>query len=719
MSEPKPRDEDDEPRSAADSGRRFEIVGRLADGAMGQVYLARRTDNVLPKHVVLKRIRPELQADPDIVLMFHDEARIASHMKHPNIVHLHAVGELDGSIFLAMELVEGVTVEHLLATLVERRHFIPVELALTVAFGVLDALDYAHRFQDPEGRPLNIVHRDVSPQNVMLTYSGRVKLLDFGVTRAEGRLHQTLPGLLKGKLAYMAPEAVDGRGLDARADLFSLGAVLYELLLLKHPFFGSTDAVVLRSILEEPPVHPAELDPSFPEPVAQLLLSALAKDPDHRVQSARAMRDLVVAYLESSSTASTAGPPALGRFLRDLYRDRIELHEHAKAVDDDALMLKALRGFVRRRHHRPPAANQESSSGAPGSTGAIAVPHSLVDLDYARVPTADLPVIRRADDAPFDLRRSSLEDVLTDAYRPSDAAGPGRRSFDTSLGRYQLLDVVDQTARRQLQMARLVGPLGFTKDVLIHRLPQDRRADPAWTAALVREAKVRANFNHPHIEALLDFGDQPEPFFAVEPHDGWRLDQALSAAARGHRAPPPLNVIVRLILDIIDAVDYLHTLADPVVHRSVEPSAIVLHQTGRAKLSGFDFACPLSQRAPSMSEPRRASADRLAPEIVSVAHGVEGLHTDVYGLALVATECLTLTRPFLRDEHEAMVQAVLVGHDDSVLDDVPAPVRSIIKRGVAVDPAQRFSEVSQFAAALERAVPAADRTVVRDWFAGR
>ena len=694
-----------------DPTERYEIIGRIADGAMGQVYLTRHTSETGPRHLVLKRIRPELQTDPEMVLMFQDEARIAAQMKHPNIVQLFEVGVLDGSLFLAMELVEGVTLEHLLATLVERRHFIPVELALTIAIGALDALDFAHRFAGEDGQPLNIVHRDVSPQNLMITYSGEVKLLDFGITRAEGRLHQTLPGLLKGKLAYMAPETVEGRRIDARADLFSLGAVLYELLLLKHPFFGSTDAMVLRSIVEEPPVHPRELDPEFPEPVAQLLLDALAKDPDHRIASARDMRARISGYLVETSTPSTASIEALGHFLRDLYRERIEIHEHAKEVGDDAMMLQALRGFVRRASQRASADGGRGSA----STGPYALPHSATDLNYARVPTADLPVIRRADE-PI-AQRSSLDDIFEEL--DNQTAGSARRALDSSLGRYQLLDVVEQSARRQLQRARLLGPLGFTKEVLLHRLPADRTKDPHWIAALVREAKVRADLNHPHIEALVDFGDQPEAFFAVEPHKGWHLDHALASAARGHRNPPPLEVILRLILDIADALEYLHSLPVPFLHRSVEPSAIVLHHSGRAKLSGFDISAPISERAPYSGEARRASPDRLAPEIIAPGNAAESLTTDVYGLAMVAVECLTLTRPFLRDDAEVTAQAILHGVDDSVLATVPRDVRSVIRRAVAADPAKRFPDIPTLCRALIAVAPVAERAIVRDWFVGR
>ncbi len=688
----------------------YEIIGRFADGAMGQVYLARLDDaDHRPFHLVMKRIRPELQADPEMVMMFQDEARIAAQLNHPNIVRLYEIGELDGSLFLAMELVEGVTLEHLLATLGEQRRFIPIDLGLTIALGTLEALEYAHDFADADGRPLRIVHRDVSPQNLMVSYGGDVKLLDFGVTRAEGRLHQTLPGLLKGKLAYMPPEAIEGRGIDSRADLFSLGAVLYELLLLKHPFFGSTDAMVLRSIVEHPPIPPSELDPNFPDELAQILLAALAKDPEHRVPSAKDMKTAIHRFLERTGCSIDSGYQRLGQFLRELYADRVELHEHAKSIDDDALLLQALRGFVRRPLRR--------GDGAPGvrpPEGPYGLPHSQVELEYARVPTADLPVLRRTNPgAEPSVARPKID--LEEAFsETSSHAAP--RGFETRLGRYQLFDVLEQTETRVLQRARFNGALGFRKDVLVRRLPPHRATDPESMASFVREAKIRANLHHPHVEVVLDFDDQPEVHFVVEPLDGWSLEQLLNAAARGHHAPPRLDVALRLMLDVVEALEYLHGLNEPIIHRGLEPRAILLHRSGRARLTGFEVARPLGSRVPHSST-SRPDLDRVAPEIVAPQRALEGRSTDAYGVCLLLVECLLMRRAFLRDEPAAVMQAVLHGIGDEVLDELPAAVRPAIVRGLAVDPARRFPDMSALRTALVAAALVADRATVRDWFA--
>ena len=161
---------------------RYEIVGRIASGGMAEIYLARmRTANGQEREVVLKRLMPELQSDQEFVQMFYDEANIASQLRHPNVVQIYELGELDGSLFISMELLRGVNLRDLLARLHGRNSDLPMPLAVRIACSALDALDYAHAFSDRTGRRLNVVHHDVSPQNVIVTYDGTVKLVDFGV----------------------------------------------------------------------------------------------------------------------------------------------------------------------------------------------------------------------------------------------------------------------------------------------------------------------------------------------------------------------------------------------------------------------------------------------------------------------------------------------------------------------------------------------------------
>jgi serine/threonine protein kinase len=327
--------------SSVPPAERYRIVGRIAAGGMAEIYLARMTGpNGVEREIVLKRLMPELQNDHEFVQMFYDEAQIASQLNHPNIVQIFELGEIDDSLFIAMELLRGVNLRDLLARLHAENKRMPLELCVRTACGALEALDYAHAFSDHTGTRLNVVHRDVSPQNIILTYEGMVKLVDFGVAKAEGKLHQTRAGLVKGKFAYMSPEQIGGAQLDGRSDVFALAEVVYELLLHRHPFFAENDMDVLRMILDADPPHPLSIDPSFPPALAEILMKALRKRPDDRYADAAAMQEALERFLVE------AGMPApnlkLGRFVRQLFDDRMAAEQRARETGNDDLLIEAM-----------------------------------------------------------------------------------------------------------------------------------------------------------------------------------------------------------------------------------------------------------------------------------------------------------------------------------------------------------------------------------------
>ncbi len=320
---------------------RYRILGRIASGGMAEIYLARmRQPNGSEREIVLKRLMPELQSDQEFVQMFHDEANIAARLRHPNIVQIFELGELDGSLFIAMELLRGVNLRDLLARLHARGVALPIPIALRIMCGCLEALDYAHRFTDPAGKKLNVVHRDVSPQNIIVTYDGLTKLVDFGVAKAEGRLHQTRAGLIKGKFAYMAPEQVSGGKVDGRSDIFALSEVFYEILLKRHPFFAASDMEVLRAILDKDPPHPSALDGSFPPSLGEVLMRAMKKAPGDRFSTAGQMQDALERYLQEARTPATTA--AVGDFISELFEDRLSLEQVAREHGDDDGLLQAL-----------------------------------------------------------------------------------------------------------------------------------------------------------------------------------------------------------------------------------------------------------------------------------------------------------------------------------------------------------------------------------------
>lgn len=335
------------PRShGIDTGRapqeRYRILGRIAAGGMAEIYLGRMvTRSGGWREVVLKRLMPDLQADQEFVQMFYDEARIASEMNHPNIVQIYELGELDGSMFIAMELIRGVNLKELYERAQHENKPIPMPLILRMACGALDALSYAHSFADAEGRPQHIVHRDVSPQNILVTYQGEVKLVDFGVAKAENRIHQTRQGLVKGKFAYMAPEQIIGEKLDGRSDLFALAEVLYQFLLHRHPFYADSDAAVLQAVIESRATPPTSIDPKFPPQLSAILMRAMQRKPENRYADANAMKAAIESYMLDRARPPTA--ETLGRYVRELFADRLQLEEQARTADNDDLLVEALR----------------------------------------------------------------------------------------------------------------------------------------------------------------------------------------------------------------------------------------------------------------------------------------------------------------------------------------------------------------------------------------
>ncbi len=265
----------------------YELVRRIATGGMAEVYLARREGpRGFQKHVAVKRILPQFSRDAEFVAMFVDEARVCARLAHPHIVQVFDFGEHDDELYMAMEYVQGTTGARLIRTSFARGEDIPLEVSLYVTLSVVRALEYAHNARDDTDRPLDLVHRDVSPGNVLIDRSGTVKLTDFGIARAAEIERRTDVGHLKGKMGYMSPEQVLGRELDARSDLFSAGIVLAEMVLRRPLFAGGRELDVLMRIRD---VDLSAIDRApnrVPDDVRAILFRALTRDPAVRFPNA-------------------------------------------------------------------------------------------------------------------------------------------------------------------------------------------------------------------------------------------------------------------------------------------------------------------------------------------------------------------------------------------------------------------------------------------------
>ncbi len=305
-------------------GHRLQILKRLGRGGMAEVFLARQQGvKGFEKYVVLKKILGQYAQSPDFVEMLFAEARANARLTHPNIVQTFDVGMMDGFAYITMEYVRGPDVKRALVELRKKKIKLPAEHALRIVAETAAGLHYAHSYVDPTGKPHPMVHRDVSPHNVLLSLDGAIKLSDFGIAKVQGESDQTQAGVLKGKIAYVSPEAVSGMPLDARNDVFALGVVLYELLTGTIPFKRENDAATLRAIVREPAQHPSQLDPSIPQDVGTIVLWALEKDPARRVQTAAQLREAIEQVMARHGMSSS--PSAVADFFKNnLARELVE-----------------------------------------------------------------------------------------------------------------------------------------------------------------------------------------------------------------------------------------------------------------------------------------------------------------------------------------------------------------------------------------------------------
>lgn len=309
---------------------RYELVRRIGAGGMGEVFLARepvgRSGTEFRARVV-KTILPTLKGDRHVAARFRDEARAGVFLQHPNVARVFAVGEEDGQVFLAMEYVRGKTLSRLLRRLRDRKRPFPAALALWVAERICDGLAYAHSAPDDDGKPLKLVHRDISPANVCVSYRGEVKIIDFGAALSAVKEEQTATGKVIGSLPYMAPEQALGQPVDARADVYSTGATLWELLTGISPTPGEELAVRWRRAAKPDWAAPSKHRPDLPPEVDALVLRALQpKASDRFATASRFAAELAGARRVLRWEATQA---ELGRLLTSVYGVEAEAEEAA------------------------------------------------------------------------------------------------------------------------------------------------------------------------------------------------------------------------------------------------------------------------------------------------------------------------------------------------------------------------------------------------------
>jgi serine/threonine-protein kinase len=301
----------------------YAILAKLATGGMAEIFLARNASGAgIERYVVLKRVLRHKANDENFVHMFLDEARLAAQLQHPNIAQVYDTGVLGDSYFFTMEYVHGETVREILHRTYAQKLSIPISAVLTIAAAAASGLHHAHERKGMDGKPLGIVHRDVSPSNLMVSFEGNVKIVDFGVAKATHRRTETQSGTVKGKIAYLSPEQCRGRAIDRRSDLFSLGIVMWEMLVGDRLYKHGTDYETMEAIVLTSAPRPSTRRGGIPPELDEIVDKLLSRDPDKRFQTA----DEVLEALERA--AVRVGVPlsatALGRFVRELFGPRPE-----------------------------------------------------------------------------------------------------------------------------------------------------------------------------------------------------------------------------------------------------------------------------------------------------------------------------------------------------------------------------------------------------------
>jgi len=313
---------------------RYAVVRHLASGGMAELYIARQESvGGFEKQVVLKILQPRYAKNARVVTMFLDEARLAAKLNHPAIVHVYDVADEGGLKYIAMEYIHGETIADIVKRGLAVDRYLPLEYAIHIVRQTATGLAYAHERKEPDGKVVRIVHRDISPTNILVSYEGQTEIVDFGIARAQDELREEA-GILPGKASYMSPEQVRGETVDHRSDIFALGIILYELTLCQRLYRGPAEGVMRRIVNERVP-PPTAIRRDYPAALEQIVMRALEKRPEDRYQTAQAMHDDLEEFLSESGLRS--GNRRVAIYMNELFAPSAVAGGEGAGDDQEAL----------------------------------------------------------------------------------------------------------------------------------------------------------------------------------------------------------------------------------------------------------------------------------------------------------------------------------------------------------------------------------------------
>lgn len=662
----------------------YEVVGHLATGGMGEVYLARRTKGEV---VVLKVMLGHLVHDEKNARMFIEEAKLAASLLHPNIVRVLDSGQDRGQLYYAMEYLTGHSVATCLKQVVKRGERLPETIAARIVADAAQGLAHAHKAKGADDLPLDLVHRDITPENVFVTYEGISKILDFGVAKVGGRPDTTEEGQFKGKVPYMAPEAVRGDAVDARSDLFSLGVVFFELLTAKRLFGSDNPATTLHLLLNEPIPSLRSLLPEVDPELARICEFMLVREPDRRVQDA----DTVSEWLTTWLRAKRVKAEAVAAWLKTSFAEAHDTSERLIASLrntgeirlDDAIDLRLL-GSGRvgevsvpnlRREERmaPETAAKELGEVQPSFSASYYRSFTVDENDSVWDEGSASRVLSRRRWARGLGIAAAAAALLTlagalwwlragpPAPSPAPLTAPVAPAPGPTLvlgGRYELQETLGEDPRGAQFIAR---ERGTGEPRLLRRWRVADEAEAARLAAGIEAAgRLLAELALPQLLSPLRVEVEGAEVWSVYPLlEGRRLEELLPE-------PRPAEEARRLVRELAS----LLVAAEPLglVHGDLGPEDVLVARSGLVYVSGFTMGHPF--RASDHPDPYRA------PEL---RDGALGPRRDQFAVAALGQDLLRVS------DHDAYVRSARV-----------------MARAMAADPERRYPSLYAFARALDR-----------------
>ena len=370
---------------------RYTVLSHLASGGMAELYIARQQSvGGFEKQVVLKILQPRYAKNPRVVTMFLDEARLAAKLNHPAIVHVYDVADEGGLKYIAMEYIHGETIADIVKRGLAVDRYLPLEHGIHIVSQTAAGLAYAHERKEGDGRVVRIVHRDVSPTNILVSYEGQTEIVDFGIARAQDELREE-SGILPGKASYMSPEQVRGEVVDHRSDIFALGIILYELTLCQRLYRGPAE-VVMKRIVNERVQPPTAIRRDYPAALELIVMRALEKRPEDRYQSAQQMHDDLEEFLDESGLRS--GNRRVALYMNELFAPDAAAGLGGEAADEPEALDFDRRAPLSMRIE--PAAEVERRPSSPVVVAAAPRISSSVALPVRVAPTAPVGASREA-----------------------------------------------------------------------------------------------------------------------------------------------------------------------------------------------------------------------------------------------------------------------------------------------------------------------------------